>query len=792
MKLRATAFLIGLLVACSCFAQGSAQYVYVAEEGTATIDAFSVNSSTGALTPVPGTPFNERLSPVALATNAQGTFLFVANSSPSSVSVFAIQSNGALQEIPNSPFSAIDTTSPITLGVSPDGTQLYVGYQQFASDASEGVLEVYAIAPNGALTASNDYELSTGPAVALYVHPSGKWVYVAGGSITDAEIALFDVVPGGLTFVNSTGVGSTPRALVGTSNYLYSSHGQLEGSISTLAISPVDGTLTSVSSFGGEQTVGTFCLSETIDSTNSFLYTAFDQYVSFSIASGVLTPLDSSGGTRVIPLFASLNAPVLFTAVDQSPALTNSLIAADGSLTAAPGSPNTLAGIATAITETGVAQITPSPAATFSPASLMLPTTTTGQTSTGMASLVNTGTATLDITNISLSGSTYITETNECPGTLAPQASCTINFSFAPLAAGPFTATLQETGNANATLDVSGTAVAAAAGASLNTSALSFPNTAEGATSSPMSFTVTDSGTAELSVSSVTLGGANPGDFKISSNNCGMVAIGSFCTVGVEFFPQATGVRNATVSISDNASGSPQMVTLSGTGETTPPPPTFTLTVSAAGPGGVGQSPTGTSFPSGTVVQLTAIASVNATFTSWSGACQGTTTVCSVTMSANESATATFASGTANQSDITVTPSAQSGSAGQAFSFNLSLGLAGSPTFTISGCPTGATCSVASNGNTESLSVSTAALSQAGGNWYWLLPLLAAPFILPKRKRFALVSATALVICAACGGGSGTGSPPTNPGTPAGQYTVIVTASSPGNSAIGQATVTIN
>jgi Divergent InlB B-repeat domain/Lactonase, 7-bladed beta-propeller len=798
MRLRASAFLIGLLAACSCSAQSPTQYVYVAEQATATIDAFSVNSSTGVLTPVPGTPFNERLTPVALATNPQGTFLFVANSTPPSVSVFAIQANGALQEITNSPFSQDQTNTPAALGVSPDGTLLYVAGGETTVNASLGFLDVYAIASGGALTPATQtggpvFQINSGTLNALYVHPSGRWLYVSGGTSGNAFITQFDVSSSAISVVGPTGIGSISRALIGTSSYLFSANGQLEGFIRTEAISAVDGTLTEASSFGGTQTTGTFPGSETLDSTGSFLYAAFDQNSSFSVASGVLTPLGTTAITNLSPLFASPTSPVLFAGNPSSPALSSFVIAANGSLTAATGSPFTLAGIATAITTTGVAQVASAPGAGFSPATLTLPGVTTGQTSTGMASLVSTGTTTLDISDISLSGSSYITQMNACPATLAPQATCTINFSFAPTATGTFMATLQVTGNASAMLDVVGTAAAPVPMAGVAPNFLSFPNTDQGSTSSPMTFTVTATGTAQLNVTSVALGGANPGDFKISSNNCGMLAVNSFCTVGVEFFPQATGGRNATVSVTDNASSSPQTVMLSGTGEPIPPPPPqVTLTVSAAGPGGVTQSMPGTLFAPGSVVQLTAVPGTSATFTSWSGACQGATAVCNVTMSANESATATFASGTANQSDITVTPSAQSGSAGQAFTFNLTLALAGSPTFTVTGCPTGATCSVASNGNGDSLSVTTVAPTEPGGKLGWLLLLLATPFLMPKRKRFALISAAALVICAACGGGSGAGNPPVNPGTPNGQYTVVVNASSQGNTAIGQATVTVN
>jgi Lactonase, 7-bladed beta-propeller len=66
------------------------QFVYTADESTHMISAFVLNPTTGALTPVPGSPFNERLDPYALAVDPAGKFLFVANNSTSDVSVFAI------------------------------------------------------------------------------------------------------------------------------------------------------------------------------------------------------------------------------------------------------------------------------------------------------------------------------------------------------------------------------------------------------------------------------------------------------------------------------------------------------------------------------------------------------------------------------------------------------------------------------------------------------------------------------------------------------------------------------
>ena len=82
------------------------------------------------------------------------------------------------------------------------------------------------------------------------------------------------------------------------------------------------------------------------------------------------------------------------------------------------------------------------------------------------------------------------------------------------------------------------------------------------------------------------------------------------------------------------------------------PPPGFTLTVIKAGTGSgtVTSTPAGincgtscsASYPSGTIVTLTATPSTGSTFAGWSGSCTTTSTTCTVTMSGARSVTATF------------------------------------------------------------------------------------------------------------------------------------------------------
>src|SRR5437588_9586307 len=76
--------------------------------------------------------------------------------------------------------------------------------------------------------------------------------------------------------------------------------------------------------------------------------------------------------------------------------------------------------------------------------------------------------------------------------------------------------------------------------------------------------TLTNSGTGALNVSSIAITGTNTGDFA-ETDNCGSsVAAGASCAINVKFMPGAAGSRTAAITITDNATGSPQAVTLSG------------------------------------------------------------------------------------------------------------------------------------------------------------------------------------------------------------------------------------
>jgi chitodextrinase len=102
----------------------------------------------------------------------------------------------------------------------------------------------------------------------------------------------------------------------------------------------------------------------------------------------------------------------------------------------------------------------------------------------------------------------------------------------------------------------------------LTPSAQDFGAQTVGTTSAAKGTTLTNTGGSDLTIGSISVTGANSGDFS-QSNNCGTsVSAESSCTINITFAPTATGTRTANIAISDNASGSPQTIGLTGSGTT--------------------------------------------------------------------------------------------------------------------------------------------------------------------------------------------------------------------------------
>jgi hypothetical protein len=87
-----------------------------------------------------------------------------------------------------------------------------------------------------------------------------------------------------------------------------------------------------------------------------------------------------------------------------------------------------------------------------------------------------------------------------------------------------------------------------------------------GTKSLPKTITLTNKGSVAVNISGISITGTDPSDFA-QTNTCGKsVAAGGSCFIKVTFKPLAKGERTADVSMSDDGGGSPQKVSLTGTG----------------------------------------------------------------------------------------------------------------------------------------------------------------------------------------------------------------------------------
>jgi len=89
-----------------------------------------------------------------------------------------------------------------------------------------------------------------------------------------------------------------------------------------------------------------------------------------------------------------------------------------------------------------------------------------------------------------------------------------------------------------------------------------------GTTSPAKTITVINNRDVAITIKGLTFSGADAADFSESSTTCGSaLSARRSCKVSVTFTPQATGRRTAVLNVSDSATGSPQEVHLSGTGQ---------------------------------------------------------------------------------------------------------------------------------------------------------------------------------------------------------------------------------
>jgi hypothetical protein len=766
--------LVGVILMCAMHLIGAAvgrpqssqQHVYGST--TSELSSFSKNAN-GSLTALSTVPFgNPQFQSGPMAIDGLGKYVFALDPASGGIWMFSIQGDGTLIAAPGAPYFAPNNggaTPPaaVSLATEHSGQFVFVGYPN-AGAGNSGLIVTFTIDAEDpenpqlvAVPATASSIVGASPTV-MVASPSGNTLYVAlsGSELSGAGVYTVGA-DGGLTeLVNGGTANARERSIAidPLGRFFFDGWGANEGFVESGQISPIDGTITPGAALG--LGLKNFPEAMLVDNTGKFLYVSVpgDQgtmVYSINAAGGLtqsaVSPLTGFGfqtGTAV----ADPQGPYLYVAGPDGihGFLVDPVLGDVAALAVAPFSGTSVGVGGLAISGAQVQAVTGAVAELF-PLSQDFGMITVGQVSGAkIASVSDVGSLPVTLSNVSLSGANMgdftITPNCSLPAILLSQtsnASCSISVTFAPTGGGPRQATLTATDSAGTqSAQLTGIGIAAASEVTLVPGSLTFSNTSQGSVTAAQPVTLTSSGAATLHISSVQLGGSNAGDFAVS-NGCGSgaYAANASCSIGVTFSPLGDGPRSAMVLIADDAPGSPQTISLSGSGTGAPvvnpvsaagatvAPPALIFPATAPGATSAQQNITITSSGSSALHFSAApqLSGVNAAdFTVGSNGCTAAAypakTACVIgltfTPSGNGTRTAiltirddaadapqTIAISGTSSTALSVTVgaggslSATVAAGGTAlYSLQLTPGFNGSVSFSCSGAPTGATCAV--------------------------------------------------------------------------------------------------
>jgi T5SS/PEP-CTERM-associated repeat protein len=208
------------------------------------------------------------------------------------------------------------------------------------------------------------------------------------------------------------------------------------------------------------------------------------------------------------------------------------------------------------------------------------------------ATLTNTGTVPVVINSTTSTAAPFVASGGTCaapPFTLAVGANCTFAYDFKPTAKGTFSSTITVASNAPAGPTgflLSGSAVTAAAPAlGIAPTNLSWSNVTAGSSGGVKTATLTNTGTATLTVNSIS---APATPFSVSGGGSCVtppftLAVGASCTLAYDFDPTSAGTFSTSINVASDAPAGTQALGLNGTAvpPTLPPPPPPAVAVPA-------------------------------------------------------------------------------------------------------------------------------------------------------------------------------------------------------------------
>jgi Abnormal spindle-like microcephaly-assoc'd, ASPM-SPD-2-Hydin len=259
-----------------------------------------------------------------------------------------------------------------------------------------------------------------------------------------------------------------------------------------------------------------------------------------------------SGFSSAVSLAAGQS---LSLAVGFAPSATGSV---SGSISVVSSATNSPASIT--LSGTGV-----QPLLSVVPSSVSFGNVTVGVTNSQTMTIQNPGTASLTVTQASLSGASYSMSGLALPLSVAPGASVAFNISFGPASASSLPGSLTLVSNAPTSptnIALAGTGIAQVLQLSASPASLSFASLATG-TSASQSITVTNTGNSAVAISQITASGAG-----FSTNSVSLpisLAAGQSTSISVTCAPASAGTLTGSLTVTSNAANSPLTVALTGT-----------------------------------------------------------------------------------------------------------------------------------------------------------------------------------------------------------------------------------
>ena len=257
------------------------KFAYSASNNGKQVYAFTINQTSGALTPVAGSPFNTGFATGStypdIAVDAQSAHLYLASAGDNEVAGFAIDStSGALTALPRSPYAAGAGAGAIP-AFSPDGKFLYV-MDQGTTGATANTVYGYAIGSDGSLTAisANGFPAGTKPSWIIFT-PNGKYAYVADSGADAISAYSVNATTGALTPLATPTFATDehPQDLTmdssGTHLYAPVANGSTAGAVDWFTIN-ADGTLTGGQAGGDSIPAGVSPVYLDIDPAAPFAY----------------------------------------------------------------------------------------------------------------------------------------------------------------------------------------------------------------------------------------------------------------------------------------------------------------------------------------------------------------------------------------------------------------------------------------------------------------------------------------------------------------------------------------